>query len=320
MKQFLYPLLGLLFIGNQVAGQDSLETAVATSGDGIFSLLRKQGINPAKYYEEFLGLNQENIKNGSELYVGRTYTMPEAPDSFKNMGRLVKVAENTESPIFDKELAKLNSKSDKLKNAVYYLISEDDKGDNKFSADITLNLARELLVNGAKVYILEKNNESTDVAQQKTGSEDEGEDDVLMKTTQSYVSIINKRYLKHSTKYQRLLVVRSNGLTSSRNLDVSIFHHDKSEEGEKFAKNIQSVFKENSVKSRSFENYAELFDDKNNLFLAKNTLAPITVVEIGDFENNLNQKKFSVRSDKEALAKWLTSGLFKDYADLEIEE
>lgn len=323
MKQFIWPLLGLLFIINQAKAQDSLETITAASGDGIFSLLRKQGINPAKYYEEFLMLNQGNIKNGSELFIGRDYLIPHAPDSFKNMGRLVNLADQNETAIFKNEFVKLNLKSDKLKNAVYYLISENNLGDNKFTDDITLNLARQLLINGARVYlIVGGGDDSTPIVSKETATESDviEEDKIMMKKTQSYVEVINKRYLKYSTKYQRLLVVRSNGLTSRQNLDVSIFHHDKSEEGQKFAENIEEVFLANGIKSRSFDEHTDVFADKNNLFLAKNILAPITIVEIGDFRSDHNQKKISVRSDKKALAKWLTSGLFKDYADLEIEE
>lgn len=324
MKHFLFPLLGFLFIGFHANGQDSLETTVAKSGDGIFSLLRKHGINPASYYAEFLALNQENIKNGSELYIGREYLLPDAPDSFKNMGRLIKVPENTESSIFEKELAKLNSKSNTLKNAVYYLISENDGENNMFIEDITMNLAKELLVNGARVYIIKQSQDGSEEDHTSSDMEAQTETDhkesQLLANAQNYVDVINKRYLRHSKKYQRILVVRSNGSTSSRNLDVSIFHHDKSEEGQKFAENIQSVFRDNGIKSRSVENLADVFEDKNNLFLATNTLVPITIVEMGDFKSNQNQKKISVRSDKQALAKWLTNGLFKDYADLEIEE
>ena len=60
-------------------------TVTAEKGDGIFSLLRKQGLNPSKYYAQFIELNQSTIKNGSELVLGQEYLVPDAPDSFKKM-------------------------------------------------------------------------------------------------------------------------------------------------------------------------------------------------------------------------------------------
>ena len=48
----------------------------AEQGDGIFSLLRKQGLNPGKYYVDFIQLNEALIKNGSELSLGVEYQIP----------------------------------------------------------------------------------------------------------------------------------------------------------------------------------------------------------------------------------------------------
>ncbi len=63
-KNFL--LIAFTFLSlNNVLAQDSLQTVVAKNGDGIFSMLRNEGINIVKYYAEFIELNQDNIKNGA---------------------------------------------------------------------------------------------------------------------------------------------------------------------------------------------------------------------------------------------------------------
>ena len=46
-------------------GQRNSYTVIAESGDGIYSILRKQGVDPVKYYQAFIELNEENIKDGS---------------------------------------------------------------------------------------------------------------------------------------------------------------------------------------------------------------------------------------------------------------
>ena len=78
-SQILWILCPFLLLG-----QVEQNRVVAQDGDGIFSMLRKQGLDPVKYYEEFVELNQDNLKNGSELHLGREYIIPYAADSYKN--------------------------------------------------------------------------------------------------------------------------------------------------------------------------------------------------------------------------------------------
>ncbi|MBC2837823.1 N-acetylmuramoyl-L-alanine amidase [Robiginitalea sp. SC105] len=59
-----------------VAGQDSLLQVVAEPGDGIFSLLRKHGADPARHLEDFIALNQPHLGEGKSLYEGATYLIP----------------------------------------------------------------------------------------------------------------------------------------------------------------------------------------------------------------------------------------------------
>lgn len=302
MKYFLATLMWVLFAVCKVNSQQSLDSIIAKSGDGIFSLLRNEGISPSKYYAEFVSLNKDKIKEGSKLKVGEAYLLPYAPDSFKNMGRLIAVSNEVETAIFKNGIANLSLESEKLKDAVYYLISQQKDTDistKKFTDAMIKDLARRLLVNSAKVYIIK---------------------DDSIETLQDYTTIINKCYLKNRDKYQRLLLVQSDGLTNSKKLDVSIYHHGSSEDSERLANNIESVLQKNSTRKLSIENKKRAFQDKDNLFFAKNILPAITVVEIASPQNKGNVKVLSVQSDKKALAKWLSNGIFEDYAELEIEE
>ena len=84
-KNLLLTLLALISFRSAIP-QEPLQTIVAKNGDGIFSILRNEGIEIEKYYGEFLELNQDKLKNGSRLVIGETYRIPNAPDSFKNRG------------------------------------------------------------------------------------------------------------------------------------------------------------------------------------------------------------------------------------------
>ena len=76
MARIVFTLLTGLFLTAASYGQDSLAVVVAEKGDGIFSLLRKQGMNPTDHYQDFLVLNKENLREGRHLYEGAAYLLP----------------------------------------------------------------------------------------------------------------------------------------------------------------------------------------------------------------------------------------------------
>lgn len=289
--------------------QEKPYKVVAEQGDGIFSMLRKQGLDPVAHYQEFIELNKETIKNGSFLQVGKEYYIPYTSESFKNAGIRVLLASDTEEPVFDKGLKNLSRKSEALKNVVYYLITENDtNAQNDFAKDVELNLAKNLLENGAHVFVLEPSGMSF--------SKKEKEELELMG---AYVEAINKRFLKHSGKYQRLLVIRANGEIKGR-MDVSVYHHEKSNEGKRLAQNLREVFAKHGIKNRSSKDIEAIFEDENTLYLAKNVLPAVSLLDIDGGSDESNAKSIEVISNKNSMAQWLANGILKDYADLKIEE
>jgi len=283
---------------------------IAEKGDGIFSLLRKQGLDPVKHYKEFIDLNAETIKDGSFLQIGVAYKIPQAPDSFKKTGLVVKTDNNVDEPIFDEELAQMSLKSEKLKDAVYYLIVENQSNNEEsFVNDIAKSLASELMVHGAKVYVMgDEVSKESGVDTTLTNSQKMGE----------YIQIINKRYIQNSGKYQRVLFIRANGVTGRNTMNVAVYHYNKSEQGQRFAQNIQNVFRENSISSKSFKDIDMIFEDRNSLYLAKNILPAISLLTLEN-ATEISKQKINVRPDKKQLANILSNGIMNDYVDLEIE-
>lgn len=307
------PILSLLFwvcaCFAIFAQETPYYTVTAAQGDGIFSLLRKQGLDPAKHYEEFVKLNSGNIKDGSFLQVGVEYKIPQAEDALKKTGVVVSTDEGVEEPIFDRELAQMSLKSDKLKDAVYYIITENSNGsENGFVKDVAESLAADLLVHGAKVYLM------GDEVSQNTG-------DVVLTENQkmgSYIDAINKRYLQNSGKYQRVLIIRADGVSGRENMDVAVYHY-KSEQGQRFAENIQNVFKRNSISNRSYKSVDMIFEDRNSLYLAKNILPAISLLTL-EKASDTSKEKIAVRPDKKRFASLISDGIMNDYVDLEFEK
>ncbi|SDQ06970.1 N-acetylmuramoyl-L-alanine amidase [Flagellimonas zhangzhouensis] len=289
-----------------IAAQDDFYWVTAEQGDGIFSLLRKQGLDPAKHYKDFLELNTEGLKNGSDLKVGVAYKVPVSKDSFKKTGVLVESEENVEAPIFDKELGKMSLKSETLREAVYYLIAyAGEQGDESFVQDIAKSVAADLITNGAQVYIMDKIEL----------------DDASLSDTQkmnSFIETINKKYLQNSGKYQRVLIIRADNKVEKRNMNIAVYHHNKSEQGQRFADNIQNVFEQNSVSNISSTKADRVFKDKTSLYLARNILPAISLITLDDDAKTANEK-ISLKTDKQKLASLLSNGIMNDFVDLEIE-
>lgn len=150
-------LLCLIFLcGLQNAqAQTARRSMEAIKGDGVYSLLRRAGLDPGQHLNQFLALNQENISEQNGLYVGIKYLLPVLDSSsIQNDSLLVKVKEpvsvkskvkevsddlsiaNAEGkPEAEKELTmrtyaifgekheSVTIESDELKGAVLYLIS-----------------------------------------------------------------------------------------------------------------------------------------------------------------------------------------------------
>lgn len=282
-----------------VFAQKPTITVVAQNGDGIFSLLRNEGIEVAKYYEEFIKLNDDKIKNGSHLIVGKEYEIPYAHDSFKNAGVRIQFPDESEEPIFKNELASLKRIDSTMLNTVYYLITNNSNS-NIVQNEIAERMARKLLQRRAKVYLLNYS---------KSDSLD------LLDMT----STINKKYLKHSGHYQRVLVLKTNGMNSATMTNVTVYHNAESKEGRKLADNIIMVMGKNTIRQKSLDEYAGVFSDFKSVSFAKNVLPTLTFIELGSGTNNA-VKSLKVSSNKKNIADWITNGILMDYSKLDFED
>ncbi len=306
MKNSLIFILGFICFHSAMAQKKGFYKISAESGDGIYSLLRKQGLDPVKHYAEFIALNEKNLTNGSELRLDREYLIPDTPDSYRK--KAVSITNGKELSLFEKELAQISPKSEKLKNAVIYLMAGQQTSieSNKISVlkdEIMQQLAEKLMVHGAQVYLVENKKSSVNIHEMGY-----------------YVETINKRYLKNSGKYQRLLLINLNkGVTDSKYFDVSVFHHDNSALGERFAENIQHIFNENRI-TKDRKTYTEVFSDKNTIYLAKNALPAITLIDIGDSKDPNIEERIAIGKNEKDFTNMITSGVLNDYADIEIEE
>lgn len=138
-----------------IQAQSRPKIVIAKAGDGIYLLLRTHGLDPAKYYSEFVKLNKKNISKNNGLYIGRAYIIPANKEAqtkeelpadttwqtnpeiiSDTVSTTVTTPEAVEAkeiappdpvvinePLFGQDNAKVVIESDILQGAIYYLIS-----------------------------------------------------------------------------------------------------------------------------------------------------------------------------------------------------
>ncbi len=326
---FLFLLIPLLSFS-----QSPFKTVTAQRGDGIYSLLRKQGLDPVKYYSAFLELNASDIRNGSELYEGRDYQLPYAPDAIGEMGKTLELDSGKQYSIFGPGQELVVPLSTRLNGTVYYLISghggpdpgavENHNGkliaEDEYAYDVTLRLAKQLLAHGAIVYVIIRD-ENDGIREERTLELDN--DEVVfpneaipqgqLERLQQRVDAVNKLFLKHRGAYQRLIVTHVDSRSEGKNIDVFFYHHEKSQNGKRLAESIHKTFHKNYLRYQPNREYTGTFSDRSNLYMVKNTLPAMAYIEIGNLKNKRDQRRILDPDNRQALAKWIAEGVLLDY-------
>ena len=72
-------------------------------------------------------------------------------------------------------------------------------------------------------------------------------------------------------------------------------------------------FKKKYKKYQPNRDYNGTFEDRTELYLVRNTTAPMAYIEIGNIRNKKDQKRILVPENRQALAKWISEGVLLDY-------
>ena len=346
MKSTRTILIPLFFIAFLVSGQDVHISVKAEKGDGIYSLLRKQGINPYESFDDFIAMNKENLRDSIHLFEGRHYKIPNVTldtvpivDSIQNKTTEIKIIEGRSFPIFGKDNENILLKSEKLKGAVYYLVSGHggpDPGamadygatkisEDEYAYDITLRLAKELLSHDATVYIIiqDENDGIRDDWVLKIDHDEVAYQNKVIPLNQvarlkQRVNIVNDLHKRHRGQFQRLIVTHVDSRSKGQNIDVFFYHHAKSKNGKKLAESIHRTFQKKYKKYQPNRTYTGTFEDRTSLYLVKKTHPAMTFIEIGNIRNKKDQRRILDPDNRQALAKWISEGVLLDFEGGEI--
>ena len=339
---FRYLLL-LVFFSHALIGQDTLKTVTAEQGDGILSLLRKEGVNPYAVFEDFVAMNSDHLRDSVHLIAGKSYVIPKVildtvplVDSIQIQSTKIKEIESTTYAIFGEKHKTVIAKSERLKGNVYYLVSGHggpDPGamgtyagkqiaEDEYAYDITLRLAKELLAHGAtvQIIILDENDGIRDDRILEIDHDEVAYPNKTIPLNQvarlkQRVEIINGLYKENKGKYQRLIVTHVDSRSEGQNIDVFFYHHEKSKNGKKLAESIHKTFDAKYRQYQPNRSYAGTFEDRTSLYLVKKTHPAMTFIEIGNIRNAKDQRRIVDPDNRQALAKWISEGVLLDYEE-----
>lgn len=331
-------LITLLFVlvCNTSFSQEYLKIK-AKKGDGIYSILKQNGLAPKEYLNLFIELNKEKLGKDHSLIIGRTYLLPvrAAKDSavqtsvpVKKMIPVKKIQE-----IYGKGYHEVNIKSNELAGTVYYLVSGHggpDPGavgfldnhmlcEDEYAYDVTLRLARNLTERGATVYMIIRDPDDgiRDEAFLKPDRDEvcypslqipQGQLDRLKQETEA----VNKLYNSNKGKFQRMVVIHVDSRSRKENIDVFFYHKRGSKTGEKLAFTLKETFGQRYKVHQPNRGYSGTVSHRN-LYVINNSLPSSVFIELGNINHKRDQQRFLIADNRQAVANWLRDGLGEEY-------
>ncbi|BDD07962.1 hypothetical protein FUAX_03940 [Fulvitalea axinellae] len=243
-------------------------------------------------------------------------------------------ASNGSFPIFGKKYAKVKAKSNRLKGCVYYIVSGHggpDPGamvrkgktrlhEDEYAYDVSLRLARNLIEQGAKVYVIIRDPKDGIRDKQYLGTgqnercwpNDPIPLDQIERLDQR-ANAVNRLYKQNKAmgfRYQRLLMVHLDSRGTEKNIDMYFYHRLKDNNSKRFSQSLMSTIKRKYEQKRKGRGYTGYIRGRD-LHMLRETTPVATYIELGNFQNPNNQQRFLLPSNRQAMANWLTEGLLK---------
>lgn len=326
IKQSISILLALLFIfalNTRLSAQQP-NTVTAKKGDGIHRILQKYQMDTDDYYQEFIKLNKSKLIKRNQLVIGRKYTLPQKKKSKRA----------NYYAIFGEKYGKITPIDNRLKGAIYYIVSGHggpDPGaigkrdghiltEDEYAYDISLRLARELIKHEATVYVIIRDPDDgiRDEAYLKNDKEEKvwkGKEIPLNvnKKLGQRTQVINQLYRKNKGRYQRLIVTHIDSRSINERVDVFGYYNSKSKSGRLFTERLISSLKINYKKHQPNRPFDGISKSRNGLYMLKYTHPVTAYLELGNIQNTKDQIRFIKSSNRQVLAEWLAEGCISDY-------
>ena len=327
----------LLFILASFSFGQDYKTIKAQKGDGIYSILKQNGLSANEYLDQFIELNKTRLGKNNSLIIGRTYKLPVIAEKKPKIQDSAPVTEVSQEKIvyeiFGDKYKEVSIQNRDLNKSVFYLMSGHggpDPGaignlnghllcEDEYAYDVTLRLARNLTERGATVYMIIRDpNDGIRDDQFLTPDRDEVcfPDKTIplnqLARLRQGTDAVNKLYRQNRGKFQRLVVIHVDSRSQKENIDVFFYHDKRSDAGKKLANTLKVTIGERYARHQPTRGYNGSVSERN-LYVIKNSFPPAVFIELGNINHTRDQKRFILSDNRQAVANWLRDGLIQDF-------
>jgi len=310
---------------------------VAEKGDGIYRLLTRYGVSVTDHMDDFIALNKSSLGKNNSLIAGVKYKLPtntETTNSKTTIATPAKAKGKTvHYEIFGKDYADIEITSNDLGGAVYYLLSGHggpDPGavgkynghqvcEDEYAYDVALRLARNLISEGATVYLItrDKNDGIRNSQNLKADKDEVCYPNLKIPLNQTRrlhqrTDAVNQLYKKNKGSFQRMIALHVDSRSRRENIDIFFYHDKRSETGEKACKILRNTIEEKYREHQPSRGYTGTVSERN-LYVVKNTWPTAVFIELGNMNHQRDVKRLILPSNRQAVANWLSAGLIKDF-------
>ena len=191
--------------------------------------------------------------------------------------------------------------------------------EDEYAYDVTLRLARNLIQNGATVYMITRdpNDGIRDDSYLKSDYDEICYPNQTIPLNQlrrlrQRTTAVNNLYKSNKNAFQRMVVIHVDSRGKGENIDVFFYHDKRSKTGTKATKILQKTFEDKYNEHQPGRGYHGTVSTRN-LYVVKNTYPTAIYIELGNINHYRDQQRFIIADNRQALANWLSEGLIKDY-------
>jgi len=234
-------------------------------------------------------------------------------------------------PIFGKEHEKTPIYTKKLEGQVYYLLSGHggpDPGaigkkdghilcEDEYAYDITLRFARDLLQHSATVYLITRDDDGIRDEEYLESDKDEtvwyNQSIPLnqVKRLKQRTRKINELYEKHKKEgatIQRVVEIHIDSRYVEQKVDIFFYYYPGSKKGKALANTMLGTIKSEYEEHQSTRGYKGVVKSRD-LHTLRESKPPVVYIELGNIQNEFDQKRLLIVNNRQAIANWLTQGI-----------
>lgn len=318
-------------------------------GEGIYSFLRRH--KREAYYDEFIKLNKGKFGKNNSLLLHHAYIIPKEKTGISEAELPVEKETTTvpvpeipvtatsdisklskgNEPLFGRELAQYDIVSSELKGATFYIVSGHggpDPGaigkmgsnvlhEDEYAYDIALRLSRNLMMQGAKVYIVIqdaidgiRNDRILSISNRETcmGSPIPLKQFARLSQRCDKINVLEK---KDKPAYSRAIFLHIDSRSIHKRIDV-FFYHSRTQASKELAQTMRKTFADKYRKHQPTRGFTGTVEERG-LYVLNQTVPVALFVELGNIQNSYDQQRFVLDDNRQALANWMCEGLTTDY-------